>query len=231
MNNAQVLQLLQNRIGSADWSKWGIYRWVWYDYVRYPGAGTTQLQFFVNPLGTVDPTSALAKTLEQTNGPKSRAFGQTFFVIQEIRTHVHILPKLRQPAALATDADLLYTTIENMMEQFYDLIGAGVLSMQIGQKDYFELEKPFKRCPPGLGVEIFQHGALSDFCMWIQQSPHTEDIWGVTPAQMVEPEQTINLNIDFPQGNPATFTNLVNSATPSVDIGVLLDGYIARPAQ
>jgi len=74
-------------------------------------------------------------------------------------------------------------------------------------------------------------GASTTDGKWVQQSSHSQDCYSVTPAQMIEPEQNIEVNIDFPLGIPATFTNLVNSATPAIDIGVLLDGYIARPAQ
>lgn len=232
MNSVEILQTIQSKIGSANWQDWGIYRWVWYDYVRYPGAGLTELQFFVNSLGTTDPNSGLAKTLEQTNAPKSRSFGQTFFIITQIRTHVHVLPKKRQPAALANDADLLFTSINDMQNALVNLMSNGVLQIKLGQKDYFEIEKPFRRCPPGFGVKIYQHASLGpDQCQWSQQSHLQDDVWAVSPAQMIEPEQTIDASVIFPEGIPAVFTNLVNGATPSVDIGLLLDGYIVRPAQ
>lgn len=231
MNSVEILQQIQSKIGSANWADWGIYRWQWYDYVRYPGAGATELNFFVNALGTTDPNSLLAKTLEQTNAPKSRSFGQTFYIITQIRTHTHILPKNRQPAAIKNDVDLLYTTIGDMMNAYNNLNNAGVLAIQLGQKDYFEIEKPFRRCPPGFGPKIYQHACLSNSCSWHQQSTKQINTWAVTPAQMIEPEQTITATILFPEGIPAVFTDLVNSATPSVDVGLILDGYIVRPAQ
>jgi len=232
MNNVAVLNQLQAKIGSADWSKWGVYRWEWWDYVRYPAAGTTTpLQFFINPLGGVDPVSGLQKTIEQTNMPKARTFGQTYFILQAIRTHVFILPKKRQPSAIATDATVIFDKYTGMMEQFNDLLGTGVLNFNIGQKDYFEIGKPFVHAPPGFGPEIIQHGAVNQFAAWTTQSNHDKDIWAVTPAQMIEPEQTIDVSIQFPQGNPAVFTNLVDSASPSVDVGIILSGYLARPSQ
>lgn len=231
MDSVQILSQIQSKIGSANWSDWGIYRWQWYDYVRYPGAGTQELLFFVNPLGSTDPTSALQKTLEQTNSPKARSFGQTFYIITQIRTHVHLLPKKRQVSALANDADLLYTTIGAMGNAFVDLLGAGVLQIQIGQKDYFEEEKPFRRCPPGFGPKIYNHACLSTTCNWHQQSRNQDDVFAITPAQMIEPEQTLTAGIVFPEGIPAVFTDLVNSATPAIDIGLIFDGYIVRPAQ
>lgn len=231
MNSVEILQQIQSKIGSANWSDWGIYRWQWYDYVRYPGAGLNEVLFFVNPLGATDPNSGLQKTLEQTNSPKARSFGQTFYIITQIRTHVHLLPKLRQPSALANDANLLYTTIEGMWDAYVDLLGAGVLQIKIGQKDYFEEEKPFRRLPPGFGPAIYNHASLATDCSWHQQSRKQDDVFAITPAQMIEPEQTIDCSVQFPEGIPAVFTNLVNSATPSIDIGLIFDGYIVRPAQ
>src|SRR5262245_64151385 len=96
-NNVELLRTLQDRIGSADWKKWGINRWMYYDYIRYPSAGTNQLPFFVVPNGGTDANSGLQKNGEQTNVQKSRTFGQVFYVIQQIRTHIHVLPKNRQP--------------------------------------------------------------------------------------------------------------------------------------
>lgn len=223
--------MLQARIGSADWNNWQIHRWQYWDYVRYPGAGTLQLSFFANPTGSTEPTSGLAKTMEITNNPKARSFGQVFFVIEKIRTHLSLLPKNRQPAAISSDADVLFTTFKNVMDEVQNISIAGVLNFLIGQKQYFQILQPFRFCPPGFGVNIIHHAALIDWSKWFQLSPNDHDTYQLSPAQLIEPEQTIDLTIDFPEGVPAALTNTVNSATPSLDVGVILDGYIARPAQ
>lgn len=235
MNNVNVLQLLQSKIGSADWSKWQIHRYCNYDYVRYPVAGTTQIQHFVNPIGSTDPTSGLGKTYEQTNLPKSRSFGQVYTIITEIRTHLFILPKLRQASAISTDADVLVTTMTNAMDEIYNIIGDGVLNLQIGQKAYYQIIQPFRFAPPGFGVHIYKHaaitGAQGSWATWVTQSYRLGDIYAVTPYQLVEPEQAITCTIDFPEGSPASLTGIVNGANLAVDVGVIFDGYQVRPAQ
>lgn len=147
--------------------------------------------------------------------------------------HLHILPKNRQPAAISGDADVLFTTMDNCMDELYNIMGLGVLNFTIGQKKYFEIYTPLRKCPPGFGVHIYNHSAVAAQLSphWLQQSPRARDVYAVTPAQMIEPEQTLDVTLDYPNGAPAVLTNLVSGATPAVDIGLILDGYIARPAQ
>ena len=234
MNNQTVLRTLQGRIGSADWSKWQIHRWQFYDYVRYTAAGVAQLTFFANPLGSTDPVSALAKTLEQTNVPKARTFGQVYFIINQIRTHIMIVPRARQVAAVTNVTDWLFVAAHTALTTLInDLSHQGVLNIKIGQKDYFDIDQPFTNCPPGFGIHINQWcgvtAATAGAVKVFRQSPNAEDVYDVSPPQMVEPEQTIEATIDFPNGNTPSIAGLVGP--PVVDIGLIFDGYIARPAQ
>lgn len=232
MTSVDILKMLQAKVGSADWSKWQIHRWHFYDYVRYPNAGTNQLIFFANALGSTDPNSLLQKSLEETNIPKTRSFGQVYFIIQEIRTHISILPKGRQHAtivALTTwignNALTLSRTLERLSHQ-------GVLQVKIGQKDYFDIERPFQNAPPGFGPTIIQHASMAATApnIWFKQSSFKRDVWAVSPPQMVEPEQTVEVTIDFPNANSPAIAQ-ISGVDPRVDIGVIFDGYIARAAQ
>lgn len=239
MNNVAILNQLQRRVGSANWKDWQIHRWVWYDFIRYPTAGTTApLSFFVVPQGGSDPNnSTVAKSLEQTNMAKGGSFGQTYFFIHQIRSHIHILPKKRQATTstnITTDADYVVGTAGvNLHDAVQRLAGQGVLKVTIGQKGYFEIEKPFKNAPSCLGVEIYQHGQVgAGESIWFQQSHHCKDVWSVTPPQMVEPEQTFTVQLEFPNGASPALTNVyAGDTSPFVNLGVLFDGYIARPAQ
>ncbi len=233
MNNQAILSILQQRIGSADWTKWQIHRWCFYDYVRLVVAGTGQMVFFANPLGGTDPTSSLAKTTEQCNFPKPRSFGQVYFIIQEIRTHVHVLVKTRQPTGINNLATSVFGGFADMNPALVNLLQQGVLNIGLGQKDYFDIVQPFLNAPPGFGLDVWQwatnRGATpTDY---ITQSPHGGDVYALSPPQLIDPEQSFNITIDFPAANTPTFLNLVNSASPAIDVGVILDGYIARPAQ
>jgi hypothetical protein len=236
MNSVDVLPMIQKKYGSADWNNWEIQRWQFFDTVSYPHAGTNQLNFFAISQGGVDPISSRQKTLEQTNMPKSRSFGQVYFIIQEIRTYVNFLAKPRQPAGINDDAKTITGKMSAAMDKYLELMRRGVLNIKIGQKDYFDIRAPFTACPPGFGIEITQPGALLEAAgntaasAWAYQNTSRANVYAVTPPQMIEPEQSIDVTIDFATTSPV-FTTLVNSTSPSIDIMVCFDGYIARPAQ
>lgn len=232
----QLLRGLQKRIGSANWNQWQIQRWTFYDWIRYPTAGTTELSFFANALGTVDPNSSLAKTLEQTNLSKTRSFGQVYYIIQQIRTHIHVLPKQRQNATIIADTTVCLNNYEALYYRLYNLLGQGVLQVRIGQKDYFDVTQPFRMCPPGFGIDIHNVGVAGSVAngftnlIW-EQGNQQNDVYNVTPQQMVEPEQSIEAKITFDNGTSPALTGLVDSVDPRVDIGLIFDGYIVRPQQ
>lgn len=238
MNNDQlILSVLTNKLGSADWSKWQIQRWSFYDYIRYAAAGVAQLSFFANALGATDPVSGLSKTMEQTNLPKPRTFGQQYFIIRQIRTHLNLAPKARQSGTTAATTDYSYsqTAVTRALMQ---LSGLGVLVMKIGQKEYFDIEQPFKFCPPGFGlgqvnlpVSGSVGGAGETSNAYFQQSNDIKDIYALTPPQLIEPEQTFEVNIDFPAANSPSVVDVFGDENAVLDVGVIFDGYIARPAQ
>lgn len=232
----QLLRNLQKRIGSANWNQWQIQRWMYYDYVRYTNAGVSELAFFANPLGTTDPVSTLAKTLEQTNLTKTRTFGQVYFIIQQIRTHIHVLPKQRQNATIIADTTVVLNEYEDLYKVLFNILNQGVLQIGIGQKAYFDIVQPFRQCPPGFGIHLQEIAVAGTTAngqqnMTWQQSPYQNDVFNVTPQQMVEPEQNVDMKITFDNGLSPVLTNVVDGTDARVDIGVILDGYIVRPQQ
>lgn len=232
----QLLRNLQQRIGSANWNQWQIQRWHYYDYIRYTAAGVSELSFFANPVGTTDPVSTLAKTLEQTNLSKSRSFGQVYYIIQQIRTHVHVLPKQRQNATIIADTTVVLNEYEDLYKVLYNLLNQGVLQIKIGQKDYFDIVRPFRQCPPGFGINLSETSIAGTVAngqqnlVW-QQGPNQNDVYNVTPQQMIEPEQNIEAKITFDNGVSTAITGVVDAVDARVDIGLLFDGYIVRPQQ
>jgi hypothetical protein len=120
-------------------------------------------------------------------------------------------------------------------DKILNMMGMGVLQITIGQKQYFDIPTPFKYCPPGFGPDVHEHGCvgtLTESESWYaQQSNDLADVYSVQPAQMVEPEQTIEVKITFDNANTPVFTNLVEGVSPSIDVGVIFDGYIVRPSQ
>lgn len=241
VREAALIRQLQQRIGSANWANWQMTRWTFYDYVRYNNAGTNSIDFFAAPVGATDPIAAAGKTHEQTNLVKVRTFGQVYFIIQQIRTHVFVLPKNRQPAGISGRTTAIfdeYTLIYRLVRQ---LMAQGTLQIAIGQKQYFDIPTPFLSCPPGFGLDVHFMGAapsnqaanIRTLSMFVQGDHHLNAIYNVAPPQLVEPEQNVDAKITFDNANSPVTTNLVigGTVTPLIDIGLLLDGYIIRPSQ
>ncbi|HET7375156.1 MAG TPA: hypothetical protein VFK30_00520 [Anaerolineae bacterium] len=233
MNSQAVLQLLQSKVGSADWSKWQIHRWQFWDYVRYVN-GTTQITLFTNPTGSSDPNSGLQKTLEETNMPSTGQFGQVYFIANQIRCAVEVLPKVRQSAAIQADTGFVAGALGDAASAINNLFRRGVLIWQIGQKEYQRIERPFLTAPPAYGVRIQQTATNRKTPMILpRQSYKGRDAYALNPAQMVEPNQTFTLTINFDSAAPTIQVTPANSVlqTLAVNVGVIFDGYLARPAQ
>ncbi len=233
-DSLQALAQFEQQIGSADWSRWTKNRFTFYDYVQYPHLGTTSMQFFTIPYGSADPETSTVKTLEQTNMPESRSFGRVNFLINQIRTHIRLVPKGRQPSGISSLTAVVYNQYAALMQKLVDLAGMGTLVMNIGQKEYFDINQPFVNAPPGFGPTIIQHAAApggASQAFWFVQDNRPSQIYRVKPEQMVEAGQTFNVQIAFDNAASPATTTLVNSTTPLVEIGVLFDGYILRPIQ
>lgn len=227
------------KYGAQDYSSWSNYRWQLYDFARYPGAGTTQIQLFSVPQGGQDPnaaagTSGSPKTLEQTNMNQSGQVGTQPFAITQIRTCARILPKVRQPTGISDGTNLLWTLMTNMMSKYLELLRRGVLQIFLNQKEYITQAAPFLNLPPGFGVRIQHHAAVytsgfTDFATWVQQSPRLEDVFAMDPPLVIGIGETFTVQLLYPDGTSPVFTTLVNSATPYLDVGVIFDGWTIRP--
>ena len=233
---AATLGNLQNTVGSADWSRWTNNRFCYYDYVRYPTAGTNEIQFFSQPLGSVDTyNTSVVKTLEQCNFPESRSFGRVGFRVRQIRTHIRVVPKVRQAAGISDQTNTIVSLYTPLMNKLADIVHMGVLLINIGQKEFWDLPQPFITCPPGFGPTIFSHGAQNASTatqgMWFQQDPGPKCVYNVNPEQLIEAGQTFSARITFDNANSPALTTLVNSTTPQVEIGLIFEGYVLRPVQ
>lgn len=231
-----ILANLASAVGSANWSQYTQNRYTFFDYVDYPTAGTTEIQFFSQPRGSIDTYNSLkVKTLEQTNAPESRAFGRTPFLINNIRTHIRPKTKDRQPAGVS-QTDTIVNRYVLFMNALNNLARQGTLLIDIGSKNYFDINQPFITAPPGFGPLIYQFGSATGNSgsqgLWFQQCPDPAAIYTVDPPQLVEAGQTFDARIVFDNGASPALTNLVNgNATPQVEIGLIFDGYIYRAMQ
>lgn len=235
----EILSTLQGRFGTQDPSQLQIQKWEYYDYVRYPVAGTNQLQFFVNPLGT--NIGGVTKTLEQTNMTRNAMFDYPF-IITEIKTHIFLLPKERQANAVNANNELItgggatasYGAPNGVWNALWNLSGTGVLNVQFGQKTYFDIEQPFRFCPTGFGVDIisttgFGAANVTNSAVW-QQSENPDDIYKVTPPVLVEKDQNLQIAINWPNGTSPAIP-LISASDVLVDIGLIFSGFAILPTQ
>jgi hypothetical protein len=233
----QVIGRLVQQIGSANWSKWQWIRWVFYDYVRVPNtaAGNTPLIFFTNNLGQADTFSGIQKTLEWTNMPQQGQFGQNYFVIQEIRSHLQLVPKARQNATVAATTNYTYDQMV-FSQRYKTALSTGVLDFTIGQKQYWHMQQPFRTCPPGFGltqvIVPFDLVASATGNAYLAQSNNLSDVYGVSPPQLIEPSQQFTATVSFPDLG-YNFHNCLDASgqNAAVEAGIILDGYIFRPMQ
>lgn len=256
----QITQMLASRYGTANYGNLQVVKWQYYDYIRMtPSTGIVpnKLTFFSIPQGSQDPNSGLAKTLEDTNLDRNGQFTYDY-VITKIRTHLYVLPRSRQNSvgSLNNQAITASLTVGNAdgslgqadgtMNFLEELSGRGNLIVTFGQKRYFEINQPFKKCPIGAGVKVKQYGggvaaalaANPQIGYWYSQSADPRDSYLVTPPLFVERDSIIDASIQFLDTDYDS-TNYqmprVVAATAGsqafVNVGLIFDGFAIIPTQ
>ncbi len=232
-----AIGLLMQQIGSAQWNNYQVLRWTWWDYVSIPNTGalTTPWTFFSVPAGQADPVSGRQKTLEQTNMQQSGQFGQQYFVIQQLRLHLNALPKVRQNATVAALTTFSFDQLV-FANKFASALLAGVMTVTIGQKLYFQNVQPLRVLPPGFGVDQvivpFDLTTNAAGNAYIAQSNNLSDVYNLSPPQMIEPTQTFTAQMTFPDIG-YEFHDAFDAAAQNanVECGFIRAGYILRPVQ
>lgn len=246
----EIIDSLQKRFGSADFSRYQVVRGQKYDFCRLLAAGTNSVSFFSNPIGASDPGAGatLFKTLEQTNLVKNASFGQEYFALTQIRTYANFVCQSRQSTAVGTNFTYRgYTArLNSAMEQLQTVLNQGVLEISFAQKLYYQIARPFVQCPPGFGIEVQSLASSRDGNAAETQPPGTNwlvrpdyrgsSVYNIDPIQIIEPEIQIQAAINFPNGNTPNFTNTALTTanatfTPAVELGLIFDGYVIRPSQ
>ncbi len=74
-------------------------------------------------------------------------------------------------------------------------------------------------------------GPVVQFGPWIQNSPDQADVFTESPGLWIAPTQTISASITWPDGLGPVFTNLVDGASPVIQLGLFLGGYMVRASQ
>ena len=246
----EIIDSLQKRFGSADFSRYQVVRGQKYDFCRLLAAGTNSVSFFSNPIGATDPGAGatLFKTLEQTNLVKNASFGQEYFALTQIRTYANFVCQSRQGFTTGTNFTYRgYTALaDSAMEKLQTVLNAGVLEISFAQKLYYQIARPFIQCPAGFGIDV-QSLASSrtgnaaetqpEGTNWLARPDYRATaVYNIDPIQIVEPEIQIQAAINFPNGNTPNFTNTAldtanGTQTPAIELGLIFDGYVIRPSQ
>ena len=246
----EIIDSLQKRFGSADFSRYQVVRGQKYDFCRLLAAGTNSVSFFSNPIGATDPGAGatLFKTLEQTNLVKNASFGQEYFALTQIRTYANFVCQSRQGFTTGTNFTYRgYTALaDSAMEKLQTVMNNGVLEISFAQKLYYQIARPFVQCPAGFGIDV-QSLASSrtgnaaetqpNGTNWLARSDYRATaVYNIDPIQIIEPEIQIQAAINFPNGNTPNFTNSAldtanGTQTPAIELGLIFDGYVIRPSQ
>lgn len=247
----EIIDSLQKRFGSADFSRYQVVRGQKYDFCRLTATGTNSVAFFSNPVGASDPGAGsppLFKTLEQTNLVKNASFGQEYFALTQIRTYANFVCLSRQPSGLGTNVVYRGFTAkaDSAMEKLQTLLNTGVLEISFAQKLYYQIARPFVQCPPGFGIDIQSLASSRDGnaaetqvsgTNWVARPDYRATaVYNIDPIQIIEPEIQIQAQINFPNGNTPDFTNsglttASGNFTPNIELGLIFDGYVIRPSQ
>ena len=246
----EIIDSLQKRFGSADFSRYQVVRGQKYDFCRLLAAGTNSVSFFSNPIGATDPGAGatLFKTIEQTNLVKNASFGQEYFALTQIRTYANFVCQSRQGFTTGTNFTYRgYTALaDSAMEKLQTVLNAGVLEISFAQKLYYQIARPFIQCPAGFGIDV-QSLASSrtgnaaetqpEGTNWLARPDYRATaVYNIDPIQIIEPEIQIQAAINFPNGNTPNFTNTAldtanGTQTPAIELGLIFDGYVIRPSQ
>jgi hypothetical protein len=252
----QITQMVASRYGTANYGNLQVIKYQYYDYIRMtPSSGVVpqKLTFFSIPQGSTDPNSGIAKTLEETDLDRNGQFTYDF-VITGIRTHLYVLPKSRQntTGSVNTSANLTVGNATGSLGQangtmnfLEQLSGRGNLIVNFGQKRYFEINQPFKKCPVGAGVTINSYGggaaqaasADPSIGYWYSQSADPRDLYLCTPPLFVERDSIIDASIQFldTDYSATNFTlpnvNATSGSIAFVNVGLIFDGFAIIPTQ
>ena len=246
----EIIDSLQKRFGSADFSRYQVVRGQKYDFCRLLAAGTNSVSFFSNPIGATDPGAGatLFKTLEQTNLVKNASFGQEYFALTQIRTYANFVCQSRQGFTTGTNFTYRgYTALaDSAMEKLQSVLNTGVLEISFAQKLYYQIARPFIQCPAGFGIDVqslasSRTGNAAETQVngtnWLARPDYRATaVYNIDPIQIIEPEIQIQAAINFPNGNTPNFTNTAldtanGAQTPAIELGLIFDGYVIRPSQ
>lgn len=186
-----------------------------YHYQDYAAAGTTQLTFFQDTVGTAGTTLADTNIRQAGTLPAPQEF---------LLTGIQVM-FLAQNAISSADA-AVGTTQDNWVDTFDVMFGDGWLELFIGSKPYLQdgpLAKFTQQFRLGGIANIARGtgGAGADTVNFVDYAVHSGRYYSITPVKLPT-TQNFAVTINFP-----TVITVVTQAR----IGVILDGFLYRLSQ
>lgn len=189
-----------------------------YDTVDYPAAGTTNIKFFQNQIGSQGNTI----TAEMTN---MKAAGTISSPQQMLVTGIQL--DFQPSAALAQIHAATPADLEDYLNDVQAVLRAGVVTFLVGNKNQLT-DAPIGRFPPSNSLSV--DSALSD-----GTTLAANQVSGISYAQGIGQLYTLSpLNIPWAQNFDVSVNFDANVPLPSGDDGTLrcyLQGYLYRSVQ
>jgi hypothetical protein len=235
--NGQVTaaDFAQNRVTNASQSE--IFRQRLYDWQVYPTAGSTQLTFFQQPVGSgitssQGATVGTAKTLHDTNMelggqlPSGKAYLidtiEVFFLPGSVSTANTYTPSGAAIFAAAASASTIFAA-PNDVNLFYQ---SGMLELNVLSKNYLR-EAPLMAFPPKAMLDTSAGVASNSATVGETTVSVTKAVgrpYYIDPRVALQPAVNFDVSLKWPGvvATPSGFNGRV---------GVILDGYMMRASQ
>lgn len=233
--SVQVIDAMQGRFGTVDYSQWMVRRGRKYSFVDYVEAGNTSLTFFGDAIGQS------GATLFDTNMQTAGKISQEHFLVKSISCPWRIKTwDLTTWAGANND-----TLISDMLDGF---VNGGVLRFSINTTEYVTLPKPFLYAPDcaasydvysaGLEALTLTEGTPNTLATFVSDLPWAVpnskrgNLYKLDPMILIAAEQTFSVTIEYPRGAVAVIgTDITDDSTNPLQVGVILDGELLRPLQ
>lgn len=209
----QLLAIIQSKFGSSNFGSFSAVRWPWYDSLSYATAGTTELAFFGNVVGSAGITAF------STNMTRANSFSQRYFLLRSIQTHIFF------PSSTIGAANIGAT----YLGQLNDVCNSNhIFQFKIADKDFMQQMQPLLTMPLGSGIGenainmLAGASATANFWSYGNVSPNRNNIFVLDPPQIIEAETTFTMKILWQTAVTVTTAGTVR---------MIIDGIVFRPTQ
>lgn len=232
-SSVQVVDAVQGRFGTVDYSQWSVRRGRKWGFVDYPEAGSTSLSFFGQQIGQN------GVTVFDTNMQTAGKISQEHFLVKSISA----VWRINTWALTSWAGTNISTLVSDVLAGF---VQGGFLRLTINTTDFLQLPLPFLHAPDcATGYEVWSAGiealtltegtpnTLATYTSdmpWVTVDSARENLWKFDPMLLIAAEQTFSVSIEYPSGAvPVIGTTITDDTTNPLQVGIILDGELLRP--